>query len=282
MNKTLVLSALAALSFGCATTARVPAVQAAAQLQPGAQAEKTLSRKDVARKVMPASVRVFLDSKGQVRRSGAGIVIAREALSTGSGSYVLTNAHVIDDRGVEAPTVRVVVERGADAFEYDAKFVVAGTIPDMDLALLKLEGVMLDPVELASDSEVEAGDDVLVVAAPFGRGLSLSGGMISQVEYDRSTRMPKVIKTDAAVGYGSSGGGVFSATTGKLLGIVEGYRTTKVGFAIAEQDYSFDLPMPGETFAAPAAKVRRFIEDKGLAHLIGGTKDVRYSSTGTH
>lgn len=280
MKRSLLLAALAGLSFACATTSK-PTLKSAVAVE-AVQPITTLSRKDVARKVVPASVRVFLDSKGQVRRSGTGVVIAREITSTGGGSYILTNAHVIDDRGVEEPRVRVIVEHGPDSFEYDAQFVAAGTIPEMDLALLKLPGVLLEPVELALDSEVETGDDVLVVASPFDRGLTLSGGMVSQVEWDPATRTPKTIKTDAAVGYGSSGGGVFSVTTGKLLGIVEGYRTTRVGFAIAQQDFSFDLPMPGETFAAPAAKVRRFIGDKGFAHLISVDRELRYSSTSTH
>ena len=44
-----------------------------------------------------------------------------------------------------------------------------------------------------------------------------------------------MVKTDAPIGYGASGGGIFSLETGKLLAIVEGYRTAKVGFAVAEQ-----------------------------------------------
>jgi hypothetical protein len=79
---------------------------------------------------------------------------------------------------------------------------------------------------------------------------------------------PKMVKTDAPIGYGASGGGIFSLETGKLLAIVEGYRTAKVGFEVADRDYSFDVPMPGETFAAPTSKVRRFLESKGYSRLL--------------
>ena len=82
-----------------------------------------------------------------------------------------------------------------------------------------------------------------------------------------------MLKTDAPIGYGASGGGIFSLETGKLLAIVEGYRTAKVGFAVAEQDYSFDVPMPGETFAAPTSKVRRFLESKGFGRLLTRTSE---------
>jgi serine protease Do len=77
-----------------------------------------------------------------------------------------------------------------------------------------------------------------------------------------------MLKTDAAIGYGASGGGIYSRVTGKLLAIVEGYRTAKVGFAVAEQTYSFDVPMPGETFGAPSAKVRTFLSAHGFERFL--------------
>ena len=147
--------------------------------------------------------------------------------------------------------------------------VATGSVPDMDLALLKVPGLPLEPAQLASDSEPELGDDVVVAASPFGRALSLSGGMVSQLEWDKESKKPRMVKTDAAIGYGASGGGIFSLESGKLLAIVEGYRTAKVGFAVAEQNFSFDVPMPGETFAAPTAKVRTFLQQKGFARLLG-------------
>jgi len=42
-----------------------------------------------------------------------------------------------------------------------------------------------------------------------------------------------------------------------------------VGFAVAEQNFSFDVPMPGETFAAPISKVRHFLRQQGFARLLG-------------
>ena len=78
------------------------------------------------------------------------------------------------------------------------------------------------------------------------------------------------MKTDAPIGYGASGGGVFSIPSGKLIGLVEGYRTAKVAFGgVAGSDFSFDVPMPGETFLAPPGKVRAFLARAGLARLAG-------------
>jgi hypothetical protein len=78
------------------------------------------------------------------------------------------------------------------------------------------------------------------------------------------------MKTDAPIGYGTSGGGVFEVPSGKLVGLVEGYRTAKVAFGgISNDDFSFDVPMPGETFLAPPAKIRGFLARAGIGRLAG-------------
>jgi serine protease Do len=160
------------------------------------------------------------------------------------------------------------VEHRADAEEFPATVTAVGKVPELDLALVRVPGVTLPPAELAGDEELELGEDVLVVAAPYGKAISLSGGMVSQVEWDPASHAPIMVKTDAPIGYGASGGGIFSVATGRLLAIIEGYRTAKVGFAVAELAYSFDVPMPGETFAAATAKVRSFLAAKGYARLL--------------
>jgi S1-C subfamily serine protease len=164
-------------------------------------------------------------------------------------------------------------ERQGEVMEYPVEVAATGQVPEMDLALLRVPGEELKPAELAADTELELGEDVVVAACPFGKSLSLSGGMLSQVEWDTESKGPKMVKTDAPIGYGASGGGIFSAETGKLLAIVEGYRTAKVGFAVADKDYSFDVPMPGETFAAPTSKVRKFLESKGYSRLLVRTSE---------
>ncbi len=166
------------------------------------------------------------------------------------------------------PRMVVTQEHQAEVAEYPVQVVAVGQVPEMDLALLRVPGEELAPAELATDAELELGENVVVAACPFGKSLSLSGGMLSQVEWDHESKCPKMVKTDAPIGYGASGGGIFSLETGKLLAIVEGYRTAKVGFEVADKDYSFDVPMPGETFAAPISKVRKFLESKGYGRLL--------------
>jgi len=228
-------------------------------------------RKSVLRRILPQNVRLFVFEGEQARRSASGVVIGSEATSDGAFSYVLTSAHAVAHEAAGEPRMVVYVDRDGDSFDYSARPVAVGRVPDLDLALIRVRGVSLAPAELAEDRELEAGEDVVVVAAPYGKSLSVSGGLISQVEWDRKSGTPAMLKTDAAIGYGASGGGVYSASSGKLLAIVEGYRTARVGFAVAEQSYSFDVPMPGETFAAPTAKVRAFLEDNGFGRFLSRT-----------
>ena len=218
-------------------------------------------------KVFPSAVRIQISAGGAVVRSASGIAFARKAGST----YVLTNAHVVEParewRG--EVQIRVLPSAAAPAL---AKVVAHGRVPDVDLAVIEVPGE-LPVTPLAPDEDLELGDDLVVIGAPFGKGLSVAAGIVSQVEYEHAEnaaapRTPVGMKTDAAIGYGSSGGGVFDVGGARLVGVVEGYRTARVAFGGRDaEEYAFDVPMPGETFVAPAAKVRRFLRDSGLGEL---------------
>ncbi|MBZ4419934.1 serine protease [Myxococcus sp. RHSTA-1-4] len=227
------------------------------------------SRKERVRRILPHNVRLQISDGGKARSAASGVVVGSERDEKGGVvAWVVTNAHAVEMGHLKEPVLRVLVDRRGDVLEHTGEVAATGQVPDMDLALVRVPGLDLPAVKLADDAELEPGEDVVVAASPFGRALSLSGGMLSQVEWDRETKRPKMVKTDAPIGYGASGGGIFSLETGKLLAIVEGYRTAKVDFAVQEQSYSFDVPMPGETFAAPSAKVRQFLQARGFARLL--------------
>ncbi len=268
----LALALLAVPLFACAsqkpaqTSAAIPLREAKLAATDAAPP----TRKAIVRRVLASNVRLFLRDGKEDAKTASGVVIATEDTAHGAVSYVLTNAHALDTEGIKDPRLFALVEDHGDVVEYEAAPVAIGKVPEMDLALLRVPGVRLPVANLADDSELEPGEDVVVAAAPFGKPLSVTGGMVSRVEWDPSSRTPSMLKTDAAIGYGASGGGVYSRTTGNLLAIVEGYRTAKVGFLVGEQNYSFDVPMPGETFAAPSAKVRAFLAEKGFDKLVSG------------
>ncbi|KFE70652.1 S1 family peptidase [Hyalangium minutum] len=249
-----------------APVAEAPAVKAPVERQMAAVARP--SRKQVVRGILPSTVRMLVTENGKTRRTASGVVIGTERTEKGVMSYVITNAHAVGMDDLKSPRMVITQERQGELSEYPVEVAVVGQVPEMDLALLRVPGVELTPAQLAEDAELELGEDVVVAACPFGKSTSLSGGMLSQVEWDSQAKVPKMVKTDAPIGYGASGGGIFSLETGKLLAIVEGYRTAKVGFAVANEDYSFDVPMPGETFAAPSSKVRKFLQAQGFARLL--------------
>jgi len=247
----------------------LPLVLVAALVQEGRaievrSPEPALSaRSRVVREAMPRSVRVQLVSGGKVRRTGSGVVVAFDAEPVEGRSLVVTNAHVADPAGLAAPTYQVLVERqGRVEKTLPARLVALGSVPDVDLAVLEVDA-SLPAAELADERRIEVGDELVVVGAPYGRALSVSGGLVSQLECEPEDAAGpprfQAMKTDAAIGYGSSGGGVFSVPEGRLVGIVEGYRTARVAIDEAK---SFDVPMPGETFIAPVTKLRRFLAEK--------------------
>ncbi|BDG07801.1 S1C family serine protease [Anaeromyxobacter paludicola] len=226
-------------------------------------------RSATVQKVFPAALRIQLvGASGKVVRSASGIAFARE----GGETYVLTNAHVVDPSPAWSEPVKVRVLAAGRAKPLEARVVARGKVPEVDLAVLEVDDGALATAELAGDDGLELGDDLVVIGAPFGKGLSVAAGIVSQVEYDfpegaGAPRIPRTLKTDAAIGYGSSGGGVFEVPSGRLVGLVEGYRTARVAFG-QKDEYAFDVPMPGETFVAPAAKIRRFLSERGLAKLL--------------
>lgn len=258
-----VLAAVAWAVAGCVGAGGRAALPAA-----GAGPAPAASRGQTVRAILPQNVRLVVGNAGAPVRSASGVVVGHAYTADGPTSYVLTNAHVVAPRPGEAPKFLVLVDLPTgDAQEFAARVVAQGSVPDLDLAVLEVPGLALEGARLGEDTDLSVGEDVVIIAAPYGRALSASGGMISQVDLDKERR-PALIKTDAAIGYGASGGGLFAAGSGKLLGIVEGYRTAKVSIPVAQETYSFDVPMPGETFAAPTAKIRRFLASHGLGALL--------------
>lgn len=239
--------------------ASVPGIQWALAQGGGAEGSP---RSQVVRRILPSAVRVQVLSGETVKRSASGVVVRAEPASAGkpARSLVLTNAHVLDPEGLTNVSYRVLLERrGRVERTISAELMALGEVPDMDLGVVSVNE-LLPSVELAAEEQVDVGDDVVAVGAPYGRSLSVSGGLVSQLVAEEgeagSPLRYEAMKTDAAIGYGSSGGGVFSVKDGRLVGLVEGYRTARVAIG---DGYGFDVPMPGETFVAPVTKIRRFL-----------------------
>jgi S1-C subfamily serine protease len=129
------------------------------------------------------------------------------------------------------------------------------------------DDVTLPPVTLKESAKL--GDDVWMVAFSWGRRLTIVGGVVSQISAetgDAPVEGPARM-VDASVSYGASGGGVFDAASGALIGIVESHRTARVT-SPGPPEHVIEIPVPGETTLISSESILRFMERAGLETLV--------------
>lgn len=148
--------------------------------------------------------------------TGSGVVISKYG-------HVLTNYHVIED------ATRVTVTIANDESEHEA--IVAGYDEDLDVAVLMVPGLELDPVPLGDSDQLQVGEWAIVIGNPLGEEFArtMTVGVVSALDrevtdtgYDRYGRRTNItntmIQVDAAINSGNSGGGMFNVL-GQLQGI---------------------------------------------------------------
>lgn len=162
-----------------------------------------------------------------VSGAGSGVIIGED--ENGTGTYIVTNNHVIEGN------FTVITVRTADGNEYTAK--VIGTDWQSDLAVLRIEKTGLTKA-VWTESGVSLGQSIVAIGNPLGSlGGSVSRGIVSGVE--RTITVESVpmtlLQIDAAINPGNSGGGLFDLN-GNLVGIVNAKSVATavegIGFAI--------------------------------------------------
>lgn len=234
---------------------------------PGSVAAATAaSRQTLIDHAVGASVKIVVERNGRRVASASGVVIATQppGIGTEAASYVLTVSHAL--AGAESATVFVgFCGQDATRGKVPATVVSRGASGAADLALLRVPGVSARSAGLPEGDYVQLGRPILVVGFPEGERLGISGGIISQlplaavqngIPADRAD--PRLV-IDADAARGMSGGGVFDAETGALLGIVQGHQTFSVGVKDQTQHYSLTFPVPGSTFVVPVSQIRPFL-----------------------
>jgi len=216
------------------------------------------SREDVIEQIVPSAVQIVLEQDGQRFRSGSGVAIAVHQSERGAECFVLTSGHTLSRRS-ETDRVFVLFGRHRSAgTKASATIVAHRDTEEMDLALLRVQTNECAPAGFGGPPRL--GDPIWVAAYPWGRNMTLVGGIVSQVNGDQPgdrATAPRLI-VDASVSYGSSGGGVYDAD-GRFVGVVEGYRTARVSFESNAAPQYINVPVPGETYVVPFADIRRFL-----------------------
>ncbi len=156
------------------------------------------------------------------------VVSIRTDTGQGSGvffrndGYIITNKHVVDD----ASAIEVV--------DYNSRrYAVSaiGLAPDVDLAILKVEGADFEYLEFADSSQIRVGERVIAVGNPLGLSFTVTEGIISAV--DRRIRGIDYIQTDVPINPGNSGGPLVNSRK-EIVGINTFIvaNTQGLGFAI--------------------------------------------------
>jgi hypothetical protein len=206
---------------------------------------------------------VVLERNGERFRTGSGVVIVATPDGTGSECLVLSSGHTFAGvkAGDENETYVLFDRHQGVAAKARAQVVARRESATVDLALLRVRAPRCLPVSLGRAPAL--GDRLWIVGFPWGRQIRLISGMVSEVNLDDggNLRVGSSLVVDASVAYGMSGGGVFDAATGRLVGLIEGYGTVRVPFGQRPTLQYIDVPVPGETYVTSLATIESFLQD---------------------
>jgi serine protease Do len=189
--------------------------------------KETASYRAVVKQVLPAVVSIDARARmgdadraprqpGDVRQGfGSGVLVDPKGV-------VLTNHHVVE--GAEEAIVTLM-----DGRKFTTRDIKSDPKSDLAILRLKAEG-NLPFLEMGDSDEMEIGDHVLAVGAPFGLVGSVTHGIISGK--GRSLKLNQYedfLQTDAAVNPGNSGGPLINLE-GKLVGITTAIKSRTGSF----------------------------------------------------
>ena len=182
--------------------------------------QRELSSAEVFKKVRQSvfivvATRSLADARSRNMSQGSGIAVSEHLL--------LTNCHVVKDR----PLIKLI----QDGKRTNAKLVAADDATDR--CVLEADEITFMPVAgVRPIDSLGIGEHVYAIGAPLSQELTLSEGLISGVRHGAGRTL---VQTSAAVGHGSSGGGLFDEH-GNLVGI-----TTLASFANMAQNLNFAI-----------------------------------------
>lgn len=212
LSSPAILEALKASDL--APAAAAAASGAASGVEPAAAAGATV-------KGVAAASGGALKNQAQLRNA---VVTLETAAGSGSGFFInkdgnlLTNAHVVKG----SKYARIKLQNGDKAVAEVVK-----VNEQADVALLKTALTDTDALAIRSGAAVEVGSDVYAIGSPLGvLNNSMTRGVLSA---DRVLQGKRVLQSDAAVTFGSSGGPLLDGD-GRVIGITRGGVESGKGF----------------------------------------------------
>ncbi len=198
--------------------------------------QELVSYREIVKKVLPAVVSIEAKSaaRAEFLRRGNRLIPfdPREGevpeLGFGSGvivdpsGIILTNYHVVDG----ADAVEVTLHDGRKFISRDIK-----VDRKTDLAIVRITAPQLLPaLEFGDSDQMEVGDRVLAIGAPFGLTGSVTHGIVSAKSRNlRLNQYEDFLQTDAAINPGNSGGPLVNLV-GQLIGINSAIKSRSGGW----------------------------------------------------
>lgn len=170
----------------------------------------------------------------QAKSAGSGVIY--KTLDDGT-AYIVTNYHVIYYKNADSKISNdiYIYLYGMEYSGMEIKADYLGGSMEYDIAVLKVQSDYLKnngtypyhQVTIGDSSTLEVGESVIAVGNPESDGLSVTNGVVSvesenitmYLANETTTTSRRVIRIDAAVNSGNSGGGLYNQD-GLLIGIV--------------------------------------------------------------
>ncbi|WP_445526461.1 trypsin-like peptidase domain-containing protein [Streptomyces cyslabdanicus] len=231
----------------------------------------------IAARALPSVVTLHVSGSGE-QGTGTGFVLDDRG-------HVLTNNHVVEN-AASGGEISVTFSGGQTA-----KARIVGRDTGYDLAVVQVRGVRgLTPIPLGNSDNVQVGDPVVAIGAPFDLANTVTSGIISAKERPITAGGEKgdgsdvsyvdALQTDAPINPGNSGGPLLDAR-GRVVGINSAIRSADTG----SDPQTGQAGSIGLGFAIPVNQARRVAEElinhgKASHPVIGVTLDMNYAGDG--
>ena len=215
-----------------------------------------------------SSVRDDRSIRDWVDQLGEAVALVQTPTGLGSGfvihsdGYIVTNNHVIAGEHRISVTIFKEGERELTKENYDNVRIVA-TSAELDLALLKIEEGLDEPLKVVSiagaDEGLREGQTVFAIGSPLGLDRTVSEGIISVANRVIGGRL--YLQTTTQINPGNSGGPLFNLK-GQVVGVnnmkIAAVGAEGLGFSISSRTlkqfldnleaYAFDPRNPNSGF----------------------------------